>query len=83
MATIIEDRPVEREVVRSSDSGGSAALIVLTILVIALIAAGVYYYAMRSGYTVQAPSPTHAVTSTLSNTDANGTTSKTLTIKGH
>jgi hypothetical protein len=84
MATIIEDRPVEREVVQNSDSGGSAALIVLTILIIAIIAAGVFYYATRSGYTIQAPSPTHAVTSTLSNTDANGqTTEKSLTVKGH
>ncbi len=42
------------------------------------------YYAMRSGYTIQAPSPTHAVTSTLGNTDSNGqSTSKTLTVKGH
>lgn len=86
MATIIDNRPAEREVVRDSGSGASAALILLTILVIALIAAGVYYYAMRSGYTVQAPSPTptHAVTSTLNDTGPNGqTTSKSLTIKSH
>lgn len=84
MATIIEDQPVQREVVRDSSGGSSAALILLTILIIAMIAAGVYYYAMRSGYTVQAPSPIHAVTSTLSNTDANGqTTNKTLTVKAH
>ncbi len=84
MATIIEEQPVQREVVRETGSGGSAALILLTILVIAMIAAGIYYYAMRSGYTVQAPSPTHAVTSTLSNTDANGqTTAKSLTVKTH
>jgi hypothetical protein len=79
MATIIKNEPSDQ-----GSSGASAALILLTILVIALIAAGVYYYGMRSGYTVQAPSPTHAVTSTLSNTGPGGqTTSKSLTIRSH
>jgi len=84
MATIIDNQPAEREVVRDTGSGASAALILLTIVVIALIAAGVYFYAMRSGYTVQPPSPTHVVTGTLNNTAPGGpTTSKSLTIKSH
>jgi len=79
MATIIENDPPQREVVQSD--GGSTAAIVLVLLVLAIIAIGAYYF-MRSGYTVQAPSsPTHAVTSTLSNTDNGGSTTKSLTVK--